>query len=52
MEEDRIAFNGSRDHPTENTHLGTRKWEDHIRLDLKEIDANMMNWIGFIGEAL
>ena len=32
---------------TEKRHLGlpTRKWEDNIRMDLKEISINTRNWV-------
>ena len=29
-----------------------RRWEDSIRIDLKEIGINMRNWVGIIGESV
>ena len=33
--------------PAEKRSLGrlTRRWEDNIRIDLKEIGTNMRNWV-------
>ena len=41
MEEGRSSFKILTDKPT-----GKRpKWEEHIRMDLKEMGINMRNWI-------
>ena len=59
MEENRSVFKILTDIPTEKMLLGrTRhRWEDNIRMDLKEIGINTRNWvdsteIGIIGEPL
>ena len=59
MEEGRSAFNILTGKPTGKIPLGrcTRRWEDNIRMDLKEIGINTRNWfirprIVFIGEPL
>ena len=28
-----------------------RRWEDNIRMDLKEIGTNTRNWVDYIGES-
>jgi hypothetical protein len=45
MEEDRSAFKILTG--TGKTHLGRprRRWEDNIRMDLKEIAINTRNWV-------
>ena len=47
MEEDRTAFKILTDKPAEKSPLGRprRRWEDNIRMDLKEIDICTRNWI-------
>ena len=47
MEEGRSAFYILTNEPTGNRHLGTprRRWEDNIRMDLKEICINTRNWV-------
>ena len=59
MEESRSAFKILTGKPTGKRPLGRprRKWEDNIRMGLKEIDLNMWNWLnrlrrGIIGERL
>ena len=47
MEEDKSAFKILTDTPTGKIHLGRirRRWEDNIRMDLKEFGINTSNWI-------
>ena len=47
MEEDRSAFKILTDKPTGKRPLGRsrRKWEDNIRMYLKEISINTRNWV-------
>ena len=47
MEEGRTAFKILTDKPTGKIPLGRpkRRWEDNIRIDLKEIDINTSNWV-------
>ena len=47
MEESRRAFKILRGKPTENRLLvwPWRRWEDNIRIDVKEIDINTRNWV-------
>jgi hypothetical protein len=47
MQEGRSAFKISTDKPTGNRPLGStrRRWKDNIRMNLKEMDINMRNWI-------
>ena len=47
MEEDRSVFNILTDTPTGKRPLGRprRRWEDTIRMDLKEIGINSRNWV-------
>ena len=47
MEEDRRAFKILMDIPTGKRPLGRprRRWEDNIRVDLKEIYINTRNWV-------
>ena len=47
MEEDRSAFKILASKPTGKRLLGRlrRRWEDNIRMDLKEIGINTRNWI-------
>ena len=47
MEEGRSAFKILTVKPTGKRPLGRpkRRWEDNIRIDLKEIGINMRNWI-------
>ena len=47
MEEDRSAFKILAAYPKEKRPLGSlgRRWEDNIRMDLKEIGINTRNWV-------
>ena len=47
MEEGRSAFKILAGKPTGKRPLGRprRRWEDNIRMDLKEIDISTRNWI-------
>ena len=47
MEEDRTASKILKEKPTGKRPLGRskRRWEDNIRMDLKEIRLNMSNWV-------
>ena len=47
MEEDRSAFKILTGKTTGKRPLGRsrRRWEDNIRIDLKEIDINTKNWV-------
>ena len=47
MEESRSALKILRGKPTENRPIGSprRRWEDNIRMDLKEISINTRNWV-------
>jgi hypothetical protein len=47
MEEGRSAFKILTRKPTEKRPLGRprRRWEDNIRIDLKEICINTRNWV-------
>ena len=47
MEEGRSAFEILTGKPTEKRPLGSprRRWEDNIRMDLKEIGINTGNWV-------
>ena len=47
MEGGRSAFNISTGKPTGKRPLGRprRRWEDNIRMDLKEIVINTRNWV-------
>ena len=47
MEESRSAFKTLRDTRTGKRPLARPRyrWEDHIRMDLKEIDINTRNWV-------
>ena len=47
MEEDKGAFKILTGKPTEKRPLGRprRRWEDNIRMDLKEIGINAGNWV-------
>ena len=47
MEEDRSTFKILIGEPTGRRPLGRprRRWEDNIRMDLKEIGINTMNWV-------
>ena len=47
MEEDSSAFKILRGTPTGKRPLGRprRRWEDNIRMDLKEIGINAKNWV-------
>ena len=47
MEEGRSAFKMLTGKPTGNKPLGRprRRWEDNIRMDLKEIGINAGNWV-------
>jgi hypothetical protein len=46
MEEGRSAFKMLTGKPAGRRHLGSprRRWEDNIRIDLKEIGTNTRNW--------
>ena len=52
MEEDRDAFKMITGKPTGKRPLGRprRRWEDDIRMDLKEIGVNTRNWIYLVQE--
>ena len=47
MEDGKSAFKISTGTPTGKRHLGEprRRWEDNIRMDLKEIGINARNWV-------
>ena len=47
MEEDRSTFKILTDTPAGRRHLGRsrRRWEDSIRMNIKEIAVNMRNWV-------
>ena len=47
MEEDGSALKILTDKPAGRRPLGKpgRRWEDNIRMDIKEIDVNTTNWI-------
>ena len=47
MEEGRSALKLLTDNPTGKSPFGRprRGWENNIRMDLKEIDASMRNWV-------
>ena len=47
MEEGRSSFKILAGKPTRKRLLGSprRKWEDNIRMDLKEIGINTRNWV-------
>ena len=47
MEEDRSAFKIITGKPTGKRPLGrpSGRWEDNIRMDLKEIGLNIRNWV-------
>jgi hypothetical protein len=47
MEESRSAFRILTGKPIGKRSLGRRRhrWEDKVRMDLKEIDINTRNWI-------
>ena len=47
MEEDRSAFKILTGKPTGKRPLGRRRcrWEDNIRMELKETDINTRNWV-------
>ena len=47
MEEGRSAFKILTGKPTGKRLLGSprRRWEDNIRMDLKEIGINTRNWV-------
>ena len=47
MEEDRSTFKNLADTPTGKRSLGRprRRWEDIIRMYLKEIGINTRNWV-------
>ena len=47
MEENRNAFNILTDMPTGKRPLGRprRRWEDNIRMDLREIGISTRNWV-------
>jgi hypothetical protein len=47
MEEGRGAFKMLTSKPTGNSLLGRprRRWEDDVRMDLKEIGVNTRNWV-------
>ena len=50
MEEGRSAFKILTGKPTGNRPLGRprRRWQDNIRMDLKEIGINAGNWVGSV----
>ena len=47
MEEGRNAFKILTGTPTAKIPLGTlrRRWEDNVRMDIKEIGINTMDWV-------
>ena len=47
MEEHRSAFKFIRGKPTGNIPLGRprHRWEDNVRIDLKEIGVIVKNWV-------
>ena len=45
MKEGRSAFKMLTGTPAGNRSLGRPRWEDNIRMDLKEIGINMRNWV-------
>ena len=47
MEEGRSTFKILMGKPTGKRSLGRNRtrWEDNIKIDLKEIDVNMRNWV-------
>ena len=45
MEEGRSAFKILTGKPTGKRHLGRRRWEDNIRMDLEEIGIYAGNWV-------
>ena len=47
MEEGRSVFNILTDAPIGKRPIGRprRRWEDHIRMNLKEIGINMRHWV-------
>ena len=49
MEEGRSAFNILTGSPVGSRPLGRprRRWEDNIKMDLKEISISMRNWVDF-----
>ena len=52
MEDGRSAFKILTRAPAEVPPLGgpRRRWEEHIRMDLKEIGINMRNWVDSAGD--
>ena len=54
MEEGRSAFKILKGKPTGKRTLGRprRRWEDNIRMDLKEVAINIRNWIDSVQESL
>ena len=50
MVEDRSASKMLRGEPIRKRSLGRprRRWEDNIRMDLKEIGMNVMNWVELV----
>ena len=45
MEEDRSSFETLTGKSTGKRPLGTRSWEENIKMDLKEIGINVRNWV-------
>ena len=45
MEEGKSALKLLTDKPTGNKSLEGLRWEDNIRMDLREIGVNTRNWI-------
>ena len=45
MEEDRSAFKILTGKPTGKRPMPRHRWEENIRMDLKEIGINTRNWV-------
>ena len=50
MEKGRSAFKILTSKPTGKRSLGRRRWEDNIRINLKEIGINTRNWVDLAQE--
>ena len=53
MKEDRSAFKILTVTPAGKRSLGwpRRRWEDNIRMDIKEIGTNTRNWVGSVKDS-
>ena len=53
MGEGRSAFKMLTAKPTEKSHLGKSwyRWEENIRIDIKEMGANTGNWVNSVDSA-